>query len=416
MAIDPLRAQARPRRTTHDAVPERGSSAWPWLLATFVVVAALAAAGSARRSHAAAAPPVELAKKPIPAPPPAPAAAPEPKPLATEDIAAIALPSVVGIRCGEKSGSGFFIGDDLIVTNAHVTCEGKQLVSVLLQDGRDILGKVKTRDAWIDIATVEVVASNVKPLRVGDPLALKPGARLAVVGSPKGLDFTVHEGNVSYVGRNLHGVGYVQFSAAVNPGNSGGPILDTTGAAVGIVTLKRMDAEGIAFALPLWYARAPESVEAHARWKRFLDKIAEEDADERRKMVASLERPILLSLRAGQNGEIGALLAQTRSERPLGGRIELSVMQGRSGCVARGTVTRWLPLDEILKNAGETPRDAEWLLRSGDAKNLYYTVADMDFTGCELRDAPAEVSYDGGKPLIVSGRDLNKRRSSWSTR
>jgi len=416
MAIDPLRAQARPRRTTHDAVPEGRSSAWPWLLATFLVVAALAAAGSIRRSHAAAGPLVEVAKKSLPAAPPAPAAAPEPKPLSTEDIASIALPSVVGIRCGEQSGSGFFIGDDLIVTNAHVTCEGKQLVSVLLQDGREILGKVKTRDAWIDIATVEVVASNVKPLRVGDPLALKPGARLAVVGSPKGLDFTVHEGTVSYVGRNLHGVGYVQFSAAVNPGNSGGPILDTTGAAVGIVTLKRMDAEGIAFALPLWYARAPESVEAHGRWEKFLDKIAEEDADERRKMVASLERPILLSLRAGQYGEIGAVLAQTRSETPLGGRIELSVTQGRSGCVARGTVTRWLPLDEILKNAGETPRDAEWLLRSGDAKNLYYTIAEMDFTGCQLKDAPAEVSYDGGKPLIVSGRDLNKPRSSWSTR
>jgi len=133
-------------------------------------------------------------------------------------------------------------------------------------------------------------------------------------------------------------------------------------------------------------------------------------------MVASLERPLLLSLRAGQNGEIGALFAQVRSERPLGGRIELHVTQGTSGCLGRGTVSKWLPLDEILKTAGETPRDAEWLLRSGDAKNLYYTVADMDFTGCQLRDAPAEVSYDGGKPLIVPGRDLNKPRSPWSTR
>ena len=405
MAIDPLRAPARPRQVARSRAPERRSSAWMWLVATCVVVVALALAGNARRSRASADIPVEAAK-PVPVAKAA-LAAPEPKPLATEEIAAIALPSVVGIRCGDQSGAGFFIGDDLIVTNAHVTCEGKEIVSVLLQDGREILGKVKTRDPWIDIATVEVIASNVKPLRVGDPLALKPGARLAVVGSPKGLDFTVHEGNVSYVGRTLHGVGYLQFSAAVNPGNSGGPILDTTGAAVGIVTLKRMDAEGIAFALPLWYARPPEAAEAQGRWKVFLDRIRDEDADERRKMVASLERPLLLSLRSGQNGEIGALLAQMRAERPLGGRIELRVTQGTSGCLGRGMVSKWLPLDEILKNAGETPREAEWLLRSGDAKNLYYTIADMDFTGCQLGDSPAQVSFDGGKPLVVPGAKLS---------
>src|SRR5438067_4572220 len=326
MAIDPLRAPARPRQVARSRAPERRSSAWMWLVATCVVVVALALAGNARRSRASADIPVEAAK-PVPVAKAA-LAAPEPKPLATEEIAAIALPSVVGIRCGDQSGAGFFIGDDLIVTNAHVTCEGKEIVSVLLQDGREILGKVKTRDPWIDIATVEVVASNVRPLRVGDPLALKPGARLAVLGSPKGLDFSVHEGNASYVGRNLHGIGYIQFSAAVNPGNSGGPLLDSTGAAVGIVTLKRTDAEGIAFALPLWYARPPETAEAQQRWTGFLADIREQDAQARKKMLARLERPTLLGLRSGRNGEIGALLAQMRSEAPLPGRIELQIVQG----------------------------------------------------------------------------------------
>jgi hypothetical protein len=77
-------------------------------------------------------------------------------------------------------------------------------------------------------------------------------------------------------------------------------------------------------------------------------------------------------------------------------------------------VSKWLPLDEILKNAGETPREAEWLLRSGDAKNLYYTVAAMDFTGCQLRDAPAQVSLDDGKPLVVPGAKLKAiTMASW---
>jgi serine protease Do len=368
------------------------------------LVAVLALFGSARRSRASVPAPVAAALVPAPTSPArAPAA---PRSLTTEQIAERALPSVVAIRCGEQSGAGFFVGEDLIVTNAHVTCAGKDIVSVLLHDGREVLGKVKSRDSWVDIATIEVVASNVPPLRVGDPLAVKPGARLAVVGSPKGLDFSVNEGTASYVGRNLHGVGYLQFSAAVNPGNSGGPLLDATGAAVGIVTLKRLDAEGIAFALPLWYARPPESTEAQKRWTAFQARLREEDAEERSKMLARLARPALLGLRPGQDGEIGALLAQMRNDVPPPGRIELQIAQGRDGCLARGIVSKWLPLDEIMKSAGHPPREAEWLLRSGDAKNLYYTVATLDLSACRLADSSAKVSLDGGDPLEISGSDL----------
>src|SRR4051812_34088509 len=104
MAIDPLRAPRRPPRVAPNPSPERGSSAWPWLVATLVVVGALAVAGSARRSRA----PEQQIKvaKPVAAPPRAPVAAPDSKALATEEIAAIALPSVVGIRCGGQSGAG----------------------------------------------------------------------------------------------------------------------------------------------------------------------------------------------------------------------------------------------------------------------------------------------------------------------
>ncbi|MFL5248643.1 MAG: trypsin-like peptidase domain-containing protein [Myxococcales bacterium] len=362
------------------------------------------------------------ATAPVPSLPSVPAAvasarparpvATEPALLTTEQIAERALPSVVGIRCGDQAGAGFFVADDLVVTNAHVTCPGKEIVSVSLHDGREILGKVKSRDPWIDFATIEVAGSNVPALRTGDPLSLKPGARIAVVGSPKGLDFSVNEGSASYVGRSLHGIGYIQFSAAVNPGNSGGPLLDATGAAVGIVSLKRMDAEGIAFALPLSYALPPQDAAANERWNAFLAAVRDEDARERTKMLARLERPALLGLRSGSDGEVGALLAQMRTETPLPGRIELSITQGTEGCVARGVVSKWLPLDEIVRSAGNPPKDAEWLLRSGDAKNLYYTVATVDFTGCRLRDSRARVSLDGGEALEISGREINEAMRS----
>src|SRR3954469_18544143 len=309
MAIDARRRSSK--RTWFSAVALSGIAAGA-LLVGASRSRATAPVPSLPSVPAPVAPP-RPARPPPPAPPHARPASAHPALPTTEQIAERALPSVVGIRCGDQAGAGFFVADDLVVTNAHVTCPGKEIVSVSLHDGREILGKVKSRDPWIDFATIEVAGSNVPALRTGDPLALKPGARIAVVGSPKGLDFSVNEGSASYVGRSLHGIGYIQFSAAVNPGNSGGPLLDASGAAVGIVSLKRMDAEGIAFALPLSYALPPQDAAANERWNAFLAAVRDEDARERTKMLARLERPALLGLRSGGDGEVGALLAQMRT-------------------------------------------------------------------------------------------------------
>src|SRR3954462_3602185 len=151
MAIDPRRRSSK--RNWFSAVALSGIAAGP-----------LRAGGSRSRATAPV-PSLPSVPAAVASPRPARPVAPEPALLTTEQIAERALPSVVAIRCGEQSGAGFFVADDLVVTNAHVTCSGKQIVSVRLHDGRELLGKVKTRDTWIDFATVEVAGSNVPALR-----------------------------------------------------------------------------------------------------------------------------------------------------------------------------------------------------------------------------------------------------------
>ena len=182
-------------------VQGRGTNLAPWLV--MVSIAAVVLGGMVvldrwRREESAAIPAVAAASAvaaPTPATragaPPASTAKAAAENLTTEQIAKRALPSIVALQCGDSRGAGFFISEDLVVTNAHVTCAGKQMINVRLNDGREVLGVVKTRDAWIDVATVEVAASNVAPLPIGDPLALAAGMRIVAVGSPKGFDFSV---------------------------------------------------------------------------------------------------------------------------------------------------------------------------------------------------------------------------------
>ena len=400
-------------------VQGRGTNLAPWLV--MVSIAAVVLGGMVvldrwRREESAAIPAVAAASA-VAAPTPATRAGAPPasakasaENLTTEQIAKRALPSIVALQCGDSRGAGFFISEDLVVTNAHVTCAGKQMINVRLNDGREVLGVVKTRDAWIDVATVEVAASNVAPLPIGDPLALAAGMRIVAVGSPKGFDFSVSDGTVSFVGRNLFGVGYVQFSAPINPGNSGGPLLDASGAAIGIVTLKRTDADGIAFALPIWYARPPGDPILLARWNDFLTKTQEADAAERQKLLARLVRPALVDLKMGRDG-MNALFAQSRSERPQPGRMELQIEQGPEQCQVRGSVERWVALDDVAKDGAEMPRRLEWLVHTGEAKSFYFGLAPLDLSACRLSDRVAQVRFEGGEPISVPGEALLAARN-----
>lgn len=154
-------------------------------------------------------------------------------------------------------GSGFIVSaDGLILTNAHVVRDAKE-VSVKLADRREYAAKVLGADPVTDIAVLRIAAKNLPTVRLGDPRQLEVGDPVLAIGAPYGLEQTATQGIVSAKGRSLPGdtvVPFIQTDAAVNPGNSGGPLFDGNGAVVGInaqIYSQSGGYQGLSFAIPI---------------------------------------------------------------------------------------------------------------------------------------------------------------------
>jgi S1-C subfamily serine protease len=174
--------------------------------------------------------------------------------LRARDIARRALPGTVSIRCKDSLGSGFFVAEELLLTNAHVVCTDRDSLRVVFEDGRTMWGEVQRVRDDVDLALIKVVGAGARGLSLGDAGAIAVGDRVVIIGNPLGLDFTVHDGGVSNITRIVNRTAYLQLDSDLNPGNSGGPVIDDRGRVIGIVTLKVSAADGIAMALPINYA------------------------------------------------------------------------------------------------------------------------------------------------------------------
>ncbi len=154
-------------------------------------------------------------------------------------------------------GSGFIISaDGMILTNAHVVREARQ-VTVKLSDRREFVARVLGTDPVTDIAVLRIDARNLPVVRLGDPRQLEVGDPVLAIGAPYGLEQSATQGIVSAKGRSLPGdtvVPFIQTDAAVNPGNSGGPLFDGGGAVVGInaqIYSQSGGFQGLSFAIPI---------------------------------------------------------------------------------------------------------------------------------------------------------------------
>jgi regulator of sirC expression with transglutaminase-like and TPR domain len=183
-----------------------------------------------------------------------PAVADEPKTKSTEELTDLVKPSLCAIISKgreanrEGLGTGFVISaDGLIATNAHVIGEGRPL-SVEFADGKkyDVVS-VHAHDHKRDLAVIKIDGKDLKPLPLGDSDKLKDGTAVVAFGNPKGLRFSVVSGIVSAI-REVEGRKMIQLAIAVEPGNSGGPLVDMSGRVQGIVTLKGLVTENLAFA------------------------------------------------------------------------------------------------------------------------------------------------------------------------
>lgn len=183
-----------------------------------------------------------------------------------QDIYEQNIPSVASISVtsagGGATGTGVVLtADGYLVTNAHVI-EGAQSILVLLTDGREFSAQVVGRDEVSDLAVLHIDAQDLTPAQFGDSATLRVGDTVVAIGDPLGVEFrgTYTDGIISGIDRDVDVDGrsmtLIQTNAALNAGNSGGPLINCYGQVIGINTMKistftdESGVEGIGFAIP----------------------------------------------------------------------------------------------------------------------------------------------------------------------
>ena len=158
---------------------------------------------------------------------------------------------------GRGQGSGFFVTPDgYLLTNDHVVDHTGERAIVSSSDGRRIQARVIGKDPATDLALLRANASALPFIEIGDSAALRPGQLAVAIGNPLGFQSTVSAGVISAIGRGLRARNgrlidnVIQHTAPLNPGNSGGPLLDSGARAVGVNTAIIASAQGIGFAVP----------------------------------------------------------------------------------------------------------------------------------------------------------------------
>jgi len=178
---------------------------------------------------------------------------------AGEDFSGIiedAVKSVVTIRTDVGQGTGFIISDEgYIVTNAHVLLEGK-LINSITYEQKTIPTEFIGYDGKMDLALLKI-SGNYKKLDIENSENIQIGEKVIAIGNPLGLQFSVSQGIVSGIHRTgSNGLNaYIQTDAALNPGNSGGPLINQKGKVIGINNFKIGDGESLGFALESNYIK-----------------------------------------------------------------------------------------------------------------------------------------------------------------
>ena len=295
-------------------------------------------------------------------------------------------------------GSGFIISSDgLILTNAHVVREAKD-VTVKLSDRREFSAKVLGSDPTTDIAVLRINAKDLPTVRLGDPRQLEVGDPVLAIGAPYGLEQSATQGIVSAKGRSLPGdtvVPFIQTDAAVNPGNSGGPLFDGSGAVVGInaqIYSQSGGFQGLSFAIPINVAlKVKDQIVATGKASHARLGVTIQDLNQALAQSFGLERPD------------GALIANVA---PNSAAAAAGLKSGDVVTAVNGeAVTRSGTLSSLIGMAapGEKVKLKVW--RDHASKEVDVKLGGADETGAQVADADS--AAPGGQ-LGLSLRALTR--------
>ena len=186
-----------------------------------------------------------------------PAVAAAPDPSGFESVVAQVMPAIVLVEAGASRGSGFFIRPDTLLTNVHVV-KGHNSVTIRRASGEVVPARVERTAGDVDVAVLKISPADPKQptLTMGATADARVGQEVFAIGSALGLfQNTLTRGIVSGI-RQTPTATLVQTDAAVNPGNSGGPLMDRNGRVLGIITMGYTERQGLNFAVGIDHARA----------------------------------------------------------------------------------------------------------------------------------------------------------------
>ena len=303
-----------------------------------------------------------------------------------------------------QSGSGFVIeGDGQILTNYHVI-QNAERIMVKFSDGRSLQARVLGIDPDTDIALIKVDAKNLPVAPLGDSETLRVGEWVCAIGNPLAYEHTVTVGVVSYLGRKLFDTSldnYIQTDAAINFGNSGGPLINGRGEVVGINSAISQRASNIGFAVPINEARSilPQ-LRTEGRVARGYMGVTLSDVD------PDLQRSLRLT------STQGALVQDVASGSP-GHRAGLRAYDLITGIDDKRVANNNEIIREVARRGPGTLARLQ-VVRDGRAQTVTVRLAERPSrqAGRALDEAsPVRPSSNSAMPLGLNVRDIDNATS-----
>lgn len=338
------------------------------------------------------------------------------------------------------AGSGFIVSPDgVILTNAHVVQNADE-VTVKLQDRREFRAKVLGSDPRTDVAVLKIDAKNLPVTPIGKSTSLQVGEWVLAIGSPFGLESTVTAGVVSATGRSLdeNAVQFIQTDVAVNPGNSGGPLINARGEVVGInsqIYSQTGGYQGLSFSIPIDLAvRIKDQIVAtgkveHARLGVSVQEVGQSFADSFK--LESPEGALISSIERGSPAEKAGLKSGDVIRRANGqaivGSADLPGMLALSKPGERVALDVWregklVRIDATLGSANDRPKrgEREEVAALDNSAKLGLSLRPLEpverrqsgiAAGLVIEDASGAAQVAGIEPgdvlISVNGRPVN---------